>query len=90
MKHIKKFNESFEMNPRTMDIVDKSKKFLGKRSPEEIGYFLENILDIEDFVECTNKMRSIKEKFPFITEEEPYKSIWLESVKKWQEKLKKV
>lgn len=86
MRHIKKFNETFEMDAKTMNVVDVDKN---KISPEELKNKLNDILDIENFEECTKQLVNLKDKCPYVRTEEPFKSIYWNAVKKWRDKLKK-
>jgi hypothetical protein len=97
MKHIKKFNESFEMDPRTMDIEDNAPEFKKNEMPfsnekrlsiQQLKDSLSVFLSDDDVESCTKNLKALKDKFPYIREEEPFKTIWWDAVKKWHEKVK--
>jgi hypothetical protein len=83
MKHIKKFNETFEMDPRTIDIEDiiHVKKI---ENAEELNYILNDALAnlSKDFEGTTKKISDLVRTNPEIKIK--YKKIYDQFLKKWK------
>jgi hypothetical protein len=84
MKHIKKFNETFEMNPKTMNINRISVPMKKIENEEELNNILTDALSnlSKDFEGTTKKISDLVRANPEIKIK--YKKIYYQFLKKWR------
>jgi len=96
MKHIKHIEQFNELNkweetyqdslPESPDAPPTKSKF--DMSPEELDNKLQSIMNIYKYRHLQAiKMKQLKEEYPFIKTDEPYKSIWWKYIKIWYNNL---
>ena len=78
MRRIKKFYET-----HNDDIVQKD-----YISPDELEAQLNSALNLDDFEASTKMIRSIKDDYPYIKNQSPYKEIYNDFLKEWHDKFK--
>ena len=84
MRHIKKFNETFEMDPRTMNVMNNDIPVKKIENAEELNYILNNAIAnlSKDFEGTTKKISILVRDNPEIKIK--YKKIYDQFLKKWR------